>query len=470
MGSFDARGYLTLRDRSKDVVISGGSNIYPREVEEALLEHPGVAEACVVGAPDAEWGEVVVAFIVGSADADRAGRAPAATHRPVQAAQALSVRRRTAEEQLRQGVEARTTKSVGRGVDCRRPHQNQRLRALIDKVSLHGDARGSLVVALESLSNIADIIRTQGVIQPDAPAVVINEQIATFGDLNVRSNRVAQALRAVGVDAKDRVAFLGKNDLEWFEFAFGVAKLGAVNVTVNWRLAATEMLQIIDDAGAEVLIVGPELVSHIEKVESELRGVTTIVTTRDHDRWLRYEAWIEDQPAEDPGVQVAGEDVAFQFYTSGTTGVPKGVMITNDNFFHHASEIADRYRLTPDAVNLVTLPMFHVGGLRSTLLAFLVGCRTVLLREADPAEILRVIPIHGVTVANIVPAVIQFMLNTPAVKHTDFSSLRTVIYASSPITDSVLIASLKTFACEFIQGYGLTETTTLITELSWGRS
>jgi acyl-CoA synthetase (AMP-forming)/AMP-acid ligase II len=70
MGSFDARGYLTLRDRSRDVVISGGSNIYPREVEEVLLEHPGVSEACVVGAPDAEWGEVVVAFIVGSAQAD----------------------------------------------------------------------------------------------------------------------------------------------------------------------------------------------------------------------------------------------------------------------------------------------------------------------------------------------------------------------------------------------------------------
>jgi fatty-acyl-CoA synthase len=68
MGSFDARGYLTLHDRSKDVVISGGSNIYPREVEEVLLEHPDVSEACVVGAPDAEWGEVVVAFIVGTAD------------------------------------------------------------------------------------------------------------------------------------------------------------------------------------------------------------------------------------------------------------------------------------------------------------------------------------------------------------------------------------------------------------------
>ena len=93
MGSFDDRGYLTLRDRSKDVVISGGSNIYPREVEEVLLTHPAVAEACVVGAPDPDWGEVVVAFIVGSVDRRRAGRASAGAHRPVQAAQALRLRR-----------------------------------------------------------------------------------------------------------------------------------------------------------------------------------------------------------------------------------------------------------------------------------------------------------------------------------------------------------------------------------------
>ena len=112
MGSFDARGFLTLRDRSKDVVISGGSNIYPREVEEVLIEHPGVSEACVVGAPDEEWGEVVVAFIVGSARR-RAGRPSAGAHRAVQTAQALRVRRRAAEEQLRQGAQAGTAGPAG---------------------------------------------------------------------------------------------------------------------------------------------------------------------------------------------------------------------------------------------------------------------------------------------------------------------------------------------------------------------
>ena len=106
MGSFDARGLLTLRDRSKDVVISGGSNIYPREVEEVLIEHPDVSEACVVGAPDEEWGEVVVAFIVGTAAEARSRRPSARADRAIQAAQALPLRRRITEEQLRQSAQA----------------------------------------------------------------------------------------------------------------------------------------------------------------------------------------------------------------------------------------------------------------------------------------------------------------------------------------------------------------------------
>ena len=318
----------------------------------------------------------------------------------------------------------------------------------------------------DSLSTIAEIIRTHGANRPEIPALEIGGRSVTYGELDARSSQVAQALQAAGVGRDDRVAFVGKNSIEWFEVAFGLAKLGAVNVTVNWRLAPAEMLHIVNDARAVLLIISDEFVEHLEKIESELHDVATIVTTCLHDRWLRYEAWVEEQPIEDPGVQAAGEDVAFQFYTSGTTGLPKGVMITNDNFFHHVIEIADRYRLTTDAVNLVTLPMFHVGGLRSTLMAMLVGCRTVVMREADPAEILRIIPKYGVTVANMVPAVIQFVLGVPAANHTDFSSLRTVIYASAPITDSVLVAGLEAFACEFIQGYGLTETTALITELA----
>ncbi len=118
VGCLDADGFLTLKDRSKDLLISGGSNIYPREVEEVLLTAPGVAEAAVVGAPDAEWGEVVVAFVVAQpgrgAGCGRAGCALPAAHRALQAAQALRLRRGAAEEQLRQGAEDRTACAAAR--------------------------------------------------------------------------------------------------------------------------------------------------------------------------------------------------------------------------------------------------------------------------------------------------------------------------------------------------------------------
>ena len=171
-----------------------------------------------------------------------------------------------------------------------------------------------------------------------------------------------QALRAVGVRPGDRVAFIDKNGLEWFEVIFGLAKLGAVNVSVNWRLAPAEMAQIINDAQAEVVIVGPEFVSHIKKIEAELPGVRRIVAIGGHDRWPYYEDWVDAHDGRDPGVTSGGDDVAFQLYTSGTTGLPKGVMLTNDNFFRARRRRGAVASSTPESVNLAVMPMFHIAG------------------------------------------------------------------------------------------------------------
>jgi len=225
---------------------------------------------------------------------------------------------------------------------------------------------------------------------------------------------------------------------------------------VNWRLAPPEMAQIIEDAQAAVVVVGPDFHAHIEKVESELSGVHTIVAVGGHDRWQDYEAWIADQPADDPGVEGGGEDVCFQLYTSGTTGLPKGVMLTNDNFFGVVAGTADQWRFTPDSVNLAMMPMFHIAGAGWSMVGLYHGCRTVVLRDIDPARILQVIPEHRVTNAFMVPAVIQFLLMTPGVADTDFSSLRALVYGASPITDKVLTQAMEVMGCELIQVYGLT--------------
>jgi long-chain acyl-CoA synthetase len=316
-----------------------------------------------------------------------------------------------------------------------------------------------------TIATIADIIRTYGADRPDAIALEADGRSVSFGQLDRRSSQAAQALRAAGVGPGDRVAFIDKNGAAWFDVTFGLAKLGAVNVSVNWRLAPAEMAQIIDDAQAEVVVVGPDFVEHVEKIESDLHRVHTIVAVGGHDRWPGYEDWLGAQPTDDPGMESSGEDIAFQLYTSGTTGLPKGVMLTNDNFFQGVTGISGQWRLTDDSVNLAMMPMFHIAGAGWAMVGLYHGCRTVVLRDIDPARILQVIPEFGVTNAFMVPAVIQFLLMTPGVESTDFSTLRTLVYGASPITDKVLIQGIETFGCEFIQVYGLTETTGAITQL-----
>ena len=318
---------------------------------------------------------------------------------------------------------------------------------------------------INGIDNLAGIVRVHGAERGDQPAIEFEGRSITFGELDRRSSQVAQALRAVGVGAGDRVAFIDKNGPEFFEVTFGLAKLNAVSVAVNWRLAPPEMAQIIEDAKAAAVVVGPEFHAHIEKVESELSGVRTIVAVGGHDRWTDYEAWIADQPADDPGEAGGPDDVAFQLYTSGTTGLPKGVMLTNDNFFGVVAGTSGQWRFTPDSVNLALMPMFHIAGAGWSMVGLVNGCRTVLLRDVDPARIIQVIPEFGITNAFMVPAVIQFLLMTPGVESCDFSTLRALVYGASPITDKVLVKGMETFGCEFIQVYGLTETTGAITQL-----
>ncbi|HEY7071347.1 MAG TPA: long-chain-fatty-acid--CoA ligase, partial [Acidimicrobiales bacterium] len=336
-----------------------------------------------------------------------------------------------------------------------------------------GDSRGDNLMTnasagtadLSAIRTLADVVRVHAARRPDAPALEIAGRTVTFGELDERSSRVAQALRAAGVGPGDRVAFIDKNGLEYFDVTFALAKLNAVNVAVNWRLAPPEMAQIIADAEAAVVIVGPDYLGHIERVEADLDRVRTIVAVGGHDRWADYDDWMSDHPAEDPGVEAAGTDVAFQLYTSGTTGLPKGVMCTQDNFFKGVGGLADQWRFTTDSVNLAMMPMFHIAGAGWAMVGLHHGCRTVVLRDIDPAAVLAAIPAFGVTNIFMVPAVIQFLLATPGVESTDFTTLRALVYGASPITDTVLVKGMETLGCEFIQVYGLTETTGAITQL-----
>jgi long-chain acyl-CoA synthetase len=289
----------------------------------------------------------------------------------------------------------------------------------------------------------------------------------TYGQLDSRSNKASRALIAAGIAPQDRVAFLDKNAPQYFEMLFGCAKANAVMVAVNWRLAPPEMAHIINDAEAKVLVVGAELVPQLEKLEPDLRTVRVIVTTGDHVTYQAYDSWLSQEEDSDPRVPAAPGDVAMQLYTSGTTGLPKGAMLTNENFSCLVPHAAERWGFEEGSVNLVAMPLFHIGGSGWGIVGLLNGGHSILMREVVPAEILDAIPRFGITHAFLVPAVLQFLLLSPACESTDFSSLRVIVYGASPISTDVLMRSLAAFNCSFIQVYGLTETTGAITELPW---
>src|SRR5688572_30194934 len=159
-------------------------------------------------------------------------------------------------------------------------------------------------MAIESLTGL---IRTHGQERPGAPAIEFEGRTITYGELHDRSSRLAAALAADGVGPGDRVAFIDKNGPEFFEVTFGVAKRRAVGVAVNWRLAPNEMAWIINDARAKFLVVGPDFIPHVEKIEDELVSVARIVAIGGHARWDDYESLVAaheplddlDEPAPD---------------------------------------------------------------------------------------------------------------------------------------------------------------------------
>jgi long-chain acyl-CoA synthetase len=267
------------------------------------------------------------------------------------------------------------------------------------------------------------------------------------------------------VGEQDRIAFLDKNGIEHFEVFFGAALLNAVCVDVNWRLAPPEVEYIVEDAEAKVFVVGAEFVPLLDAISDRLTTVKKIVVIGGHADHESYEAWSCRFPADDPGATSAMDDVAFQLYSSGTTGRPKGVMLSNDNFFGLLPVAKQMWELSPEAVNLVAMPLFHIGGGGWAIAGMYEGCSSVVVRELDPAALVRMIGELRITHAFLVPVALQFMLMVPGVEDMDFSSLQVFVYGASPISEEVLARSVQVFGCKFWQAYGLTETTGAVVNL-----
>jgi long-chain acyl-CoA synthetase len=313
---------------------------------------------------------------------------------------------------------------------------------------------------------LADIVRVHGARRPDTAAIVYDGRTTSYGALDRASSRAANALIAEGVRPQRRIAHLDKSSDLFFDLLFGAAKANAVMVSVNWRLAPPEVLQIVNDAEAEMLFVGAEFFPVIEKIRGELKTVRKIVALDgSHPDWEPFAAWRDRQPPADPRLPIEPGDTAVQFYTSGTTGLPKGAELTNRNFTAMMPLWTKEWLLAPGVPNLVCLPMFHIGGAGWGIAGLFSGATNHVVREFIPAQILEIVQRERLQVMLLVPAMILFLVQAPQMSETDLSSLRLIVYGAAPIPAALLRQAMAIFPCGFQQVYGLTETTGAITLL-----
>jgi acyl-CoA synthetase (AMP-forming)/AMP-acid ligase II len=301
---------------------------------------------------------------------------------------------------------------------------------------------------------VHDVIAHHAGARPDHVAVLCEDRSVTYGELHRSSTRTANAMHRSGVEAGDRVAYLGKESEQYYDILFACAKAGAVLVPVNWRLTPAEVHHILLDSGATLLFADDEFLDVTAKLKADLPRLRRIVPIPALAQW---------RGADDTDLAPAFDDSQplAQVYTSGTTGNPKGVVLAHRSFFavKAALESAglDWIDWRPDDVSLIGIPGFHIGGLWWSIQGFSAGITMVSVPVFAGHQTVRRIRELGITTACMVPAQLQMMLAPPRPRRTDFASLRKVVYGGSPISEALLGRCLETFDCEFAQIYGLSE-------------
>ncbi len=299
-------------------------------------------------------------------------------------------------------------------------------------------------------------------------AIIGEKQTYTYSEVNNRVNQLSRGLIETGVGKGDRVAYLAPNTSEMYEGFYGVLQLGAVMVPLNTRLKPEDYLYILNHSGSKVLFVDHELVNQIEPIREQLTTVKAIIVhglERAGNGLIPYENWLDQfdtAPVERP--EMDENDLATLLYTSGTTGKPKGVMLSHRSNFLHALTSMHHLRVSDRDVLLHVLPMFHVNGWGSPFYFTANGATQVFLKKVVPEEIFRKVNDHGVSVMNMAPTVLNGLLQYADKKETvkEVSNLRIVIAGSAPPPAFVKRVE-EELQWEFIQVYGMTEASPLIT-------
>lgn len=307
-------------------------------------------------------------------------------------------------------------------------------------------------------TNLANTLLRRAASNPERTALIFEGQKTSYQEFADRVRRQASLLRSNGVCVGDRVGFVGFNQPAFLETIYAANAIGAIFVPLNFRLTAEELGFIINDAGIHSLVCDDVLQPLVDPIRAKL------CCQKYYSAESSFEGWIDllDERAKaeplNEIVSVDQHDVSLIMYTSGTTGLPKGAMLTHGNILWNNINSHFAFGASRDDVVLTVAPLFHIGGLNvMTLHSFTLGSTLVLMRNFDPAAVLGAFDEHKITHMFGAPAMFLFMSQHPAFDATDFSQVETFVCGAAPPPESLLTLYANR-GVSFCQGYGLTET------------
>jgi acyl-CoA synthetase (AMP-forming)/AMP-acid ligase II len=271
------------------------------------------------------------------------------------------------------------------------------------------------------------------------------------------SRQVANFLLSRPTPPGRLIGFLGKNSFDFYFALFGCAKAGSALVPLNWRLSPIELAAQVRDSQTRLLLLDRDLAALWGQTCPLLGTGAPEIMWLDPEQTLQ--ARVADQPVTPPNVRVEEDDTAFQLYTSGTTGRPKGVMHTHGGFnrMRLCEHLEPAYQWRSDDSFVNSLPNFHLLHIGIALQCLYNGVAITVVRQFDPAAVLSAIALERPTLLTLTPTMLQLLLDHPHAANTDFSSLRLTLYAGSPISLGLIKRAINRMPCQFMQFYGSTE-------------
>jgi acyl-CoA synthetase (AMP-forming)/AMP-acid ligase II len=319
------------------------------------------------------------------------------------------------------------------------------------------------MIAAHEINTLAELPGVVAAQFASKSAIIARDGTLSYAELEAISNTIANRLIEQGISSGDRVAVLARDDAASIPVLFGAAKARAVWTGLNWRLSVEELSEILADAAPRIVFFdldfAPNLIAALASLELKPR---LVALSPGGDSGEPFEDWVRGAADISPNLIYDEQDAVVQLYTSGTTGLPKGVQLPHRSFFAIAREMARRDQpfldWTCDDVSLLFVPTFYVAALWWLVRGLALGSTNVVLPRFHTGEAIRAIAEHRVTKLGLVPAMLQMILAEPSLEQTPLPSLRTVFYGGSPIALPLLERVRARLDCDLYQAYGMTET------------